>query len=180
MIICVTGMPGSGKSEVAEILRSMGYKTYELGDIVREEMRKRGMESNPENERTFSIYLRRKYGKSITTRRTIAKIRKEKKDKIAIIGFRSKMELNYVKKRFDAITIAIVAPERARFERTKKRKRIADPQTMSEFLSIRDKKEERFGIIGAIKNADYVISNTGTIADLEKSVQMVLKDAGLV
>jgi dephospho-CoA kinase len=180
MIICVTGMPGSGKSAVAEILRGIGYRTYELGDMVREEMRKRGIKSNPKTEKAFSIYMRRKYGKDVTSRLLVRKLRKEKKDRIAIIGFRSNADLNYVKKYFDAITIAVVAPAKDRFERTKKRKRSADPKTMHEFLSVRDKKEERFGIASVIKNADYVISNTSTIADLKKSVQMVIEDAGLI
>ena len=44
MIITVNGMPGSGKTTVAEKLaRKLGYKHYYMGSLFRETARKRGM-----------------------------------------------------------------------------------------------------------------------------------------
>ena len=74
MIVCVTGLPGAGKSHVAEILRGMGFKTYELGDILRGMMKEQGIEISPEGLRRFSVVARRKYGYDYEARRLAKKI----------------------------------------------------------------------------------------------------------
>ena len=49
MIIGLTGKNGSGKGEVAEVLKSAGYLYYSLSDMLREELRKRGKETSSKN-----------------------------------------------------------------------------------------------------------------------------------
>ncbi|HUJ78172.1 MAG TPA: AAA family ATPase, partial [Thermoplasmata archaeon] len=36
-------MPGSGKDELVGVARSMGLATLKMGDLVREEVRRRGL-----------------------------------------------------------------------------------------------------------------------------------------
>jgi dephospho-CoA kinase len=179
MIVCITGMPGSGKSVVADVLKNKGYKVYELGDVVREEMRKRKIEMTSESMRKFSLYFRKKYGNDVTSRRLLRERNIKQGGKTVISGLRNTADLNYIKRRFDVILVAVIAPAKTRFLRTKSRVRADNPKTMGEFIKHRDKKETRFGILGIIKKADYVISNTGTVADLKRSVAIVAKDAGL-
>ena len=37
LLVCLTGMPGAGKSTIAEGLESKGYEIINLGNAVREE-----------------------------------------------------------------------------------------------------------------------------------------------
>ena len=39
LIVCLTGMPGAGKSTVADSLKKKGFLVITIGDIVREEAR---------------------------------------------------------------------------------------------------------------------------------------------
>lgn len=175
MILCVTGFPGAGKSTVAKLLERSGFKVYELGDMVRELIKKEGIDKNPESIRRFLKHIRVKYGKEVTARMLLKKIKTKKGDRIAIIGLRSLAELNYIKKHADVAVVAVIAPPEKRFMRVIKRKKAEDPKTMASFLCNRDRNEARLGMIGVIKKADYVIANTGTFSDLKRSVREVVK-----
>ena len=41
-LVVVTGMPGAGKSEVADTFRSANVPVIVMGDVIREEVRRRG------------------------------------------------------------------------------------------------------------------------------------------
>ena len=49
LIICLTGMPGAGKSTVANSLKEKGFLVITMGDIVREEARQRNLEMTDDN-----------------------------------------------------------------------------------------------------------------------------------
>lgn len=174
MILCITGMPGSGKSETAKVLAAKGYKLYELSSVVWELMHKAGIERTSENTKQFATMIRRKYGKEVTAKFLLRKIKLKRGGRIAIVGVRSIAELDYIKKRSKTITLALVAPPKLRFARIRKRKRPDDPKSLSQFIRNRDRKEIAFGINGAISHADYIIANTGTKAELERNVERVL------
>ena len=174
MIICVTGLPGAGKSVTGGILAKRGYKVYELGDIVREMMKKKRIPQDAESVKRFTIYIRKRYGTLVIPRYLFRTIKVRKDSKIAIIGVRSKPELDYIRKRGRSVTIAIVAPARLRYRRTMSRGRSDAPRTFAEFVKNRDAKEKRFGLEGAIRSADYIIAGTGTVAQLEKGIDQVL------
>jgi dephospho-CoA kinase len=174
MIICVAGLPGSGKSEASKAFAARGYKPYELGSIVWELMRKARVERNSDNTKRFITTLREKYGREVMARFLLKKIRLTSDSKIAIIGVRSMAELNYIRKRSKTVTIAIVAPPRLRFTRISRRMRPDDPKSLAQFIRNRDRKEIAFGANDVIAHADYIIANTGSKADLERNVEHVL------
>ena len=41
LVVCVTGMPGAGKSTASEISASMGFEVFRMGDDVRMEAERR-------------------------------------------------------------------------------------------------------------------------------------------
>lgn len=180
MIICITGLPGAGKSSVGKLLSTMGFRTYELGDVVRGLMKKEGIRLTPESDKEFTVYLKKKYGKAVVVRRLLEKVKLNKVGKVAIVGVKNKPELDYIKSksRSPVVTIAVVAPVRLRFQRTRMRGRADAPRTLAEFIKNRDRKEARWGETDTIKNADYIISDTGTMADLKKNVRLVISQTG--
>ena len=57
-VAALVGMPGSGKSEVARVFKKHGYATVRFGDITDEEVKKRGLKLDEENERLVREELR--------------------------------------------------------------------------------------------------------------------------
>ena len=175
MIICITGLPGAGKSTAGKILGRMGYRIYELGDIVREMMNEQGIKLTPESDRQFTMSLRKRHGNLVTVRYLLKKVKLGSNRNIAIVGIRSKAELDYIRKRAKVVTIAVVAPVKLRFERIKRRRRPDAPGTIAEFVRDRDEKEAKWGELAAIKSADYIVSGAGNIVGLRHAVRTVLK-----
>jgi len=175
MIVIVSGMPGSGKSRIVGEFERRGFQSVSLGDIVREETVKRGLELTKENVAKVSIRLRQEMGQNAVAKLAVEKVRKLlKESKIVVIdGVRSLDEVGTFKGAFPKERLVIAAvhtPPRTRFQRLKARGRHDDPKTWEDFEE-RDWKELRFGIGGVIAMADYMIVNDGSHSDYEKKVK---------
>jgi len=46
LIVCLTGMPGAGKSTIADGLKSKGFDAINMGDAVRTEAKKKKSRTN--------------------------------------------------------------------------------------------------------------------------------------
>ena len=176
LIVCIVGMPGSGKSVVVKAAKDIGIPVYNMGDVVREETLKRYGKITPEFMRLTSINLRKEHGSTIIAERTIERIKKDGLDKCIIVvdGVRSLDEINVFKKYGDVVIIAIHASPKTRFERLLKRKRPGDPDNWEEFYK-RDKVELEFGIGSVIALADHMIVNEGPIEEAYKRAREILE-----
>ena len=56
--LALVGMPGAGKTICAEHLARRGFFTLRFGAVVVDEVRRRGLEVNPSNERIVREELR--------------------------------------------------------------------------------------------------------------------------
>lgn len=186
MIIVITGLPGSGKGEVAKILKRKGYKIVEMGDQVRERMKKDGIESSGDNIRKFSIKMRKKYGKDIVARMAVRKIAQYAKSgkNIAIVGVRDVPEIKYLRKALKKLYIVgIVAPIGIRFTRLRGRGRTDDPRSLRKF-SERERMEKKgygvgnkgkaTGIERVFGMIDYLLCNTDTQVMLARNVNILI------
>jgi len=175
-VICVAGMPASGKGVFIEEARKKSLPVYVMGDIVREETLRRGLKLTPHNLNMVAEDLRKKYGKEAIAKKIVEKIRKTKHNTIIIDGVRSLDEIEYFKKTLgETIIVAIHASPRTRFERIRKRNRPGDPKTWEEFVE-RDLVELGFGLGNVIALADYMIVNEGTISDLRREAKKMLEE----
>lgn len=188
IVVSVVGLPGSGKSIAAEMLRKRGFEVIELGDIWRDLLKKNHISRfDPIGTREFTRKMRQKYGKDVYARLAFRKIQK-KRAPVAIMGIRSTYEMDYLKKRLKSICIiALLAPMRMRYGRLKARGKPEDPKNFKDFewLNTREKRgfmkaksEERHGIMHVMKDADYLIYNSGSIKDLEKNMEGLVKRIG--
>lgn len=188
MILVVVGLPGSGKSTVAEMLREEGFNVIEYGDIWRELLKKAKIPMNqPRATREFTRRLREEKGKDIYSRYAVKKIKKSMKH-VVLMGVRTTYELDYLKKKIkDIKIIAIKSSFDTRFERMKKRGKPEDPKSLADFrwLNTRekrgfltDKKEEKHGVIVLMNKADYILINKGTKEDLKSELMELLVKIG--
>ena len=170
-ILAFVGMPASGKSVAASILGESGIKVVNMGDVIREEVVRRGLEPTDINVGGVGTDLRNKEGKDAVAKRCIPKIRAADSGFLVVDGVRSLAEVNCFKKAFgsDFTLVAIEAPLDTRFSRVQARKRSDDMKDI-DALRVRDDRELGWGMGEAIAAADLVIMNTGTLDEFRKKV----------
>ncbi|MCD6372334.1 MAG: flagellar hook-basal body complex protein FliE [Thermococcus sp.] len=163
MIVIVTGMPGSGKSKIVREFERKGFPSVSMGDLVREETVKRGLELTKENVAKVSIRLRQELGQNAVAKLAVERVKELLKSNslVVIDGVRSLDEVGTFRGAFPEEKIVIVAvhtsPEE-RFSRLRARGRHDDPRSWEEFEE-RDWKELKFGIGNVIAMADYMVVN---------------------
>ncbi len=176
VVIGVAGMPGAGKATVRRIIQRMGCSAVVMGDVVREEARRRGLEPTPNNLGRIMLRLREEEGPAVVAQRCIPKIMEAREDVVLIDGIRSLHEVEEFKRHFPNFTlIAVYASPEERFRRLFKRGRSDDPRTWETFLE-RDRRELSVGLGDVIANADHMIVNEGKRKRLKEEVQRVLKE----
>ena len=157
-IMGISGLPGSGKSLVSDVAIERGAIIVSMGDIIREEAKKRG-----ESTKDTAKNLRAEFGQYIVSELTIKKIKQLQDEGVenSIIdeGIRSHHEVEMFKESFDNfIILSIFANPTLRFERLKKRMREDDSQDYAGFRA-RDEAELGFGIGNVISLSDKMIIN---------------------
>lgn len=175
LVLGVAGMPGSGKSLVVKVARENGYETVVMGDIVRHEAEKRGLEPNPENIGKTMLELREKEGKSVIAKKCIPKIDEATRQKVVVDGIRSLDEVEEFKRRFSSFTLlAICASPETRFQRLYRRRRSDDAYSCDVFHQ-RDARELKVGLGNAIAMADFTVVNEQALDAVKKSIKHVLR-----
>ena len=177
-VMGISGLPGSGKSLVSDIATERGAIIVSMGDIIREEAKKRG-----ENTKETAQNLRAEHGQYIVSEWTIKKIKQLQSEGVenAIIveGIRSPHEVDMFKENFDNfIILSIFANPTLRFKRLKNRMREDDSQEYSEFQK-RDQMELDFGIGNVISLSDKLIINESDLESYSEKIKEFLNEINL-
>ncbi|MBI3413330.1 MAG: AAA family ATPase [Candidatus Aenigmarchaeota archaeon] len=178
-IICLVGMPGAGKGEVNKILESENIPTVVMSFVVRDEVKKRGLEPNIKNLDNVAVDLRKQFGKDVVAKRIAEKVKTINSNVVCVDGVRNIEEIDILKKVGDVTIVCIDAPEKMRFERLSKRGESRDPKNLGEF-KWREQKQIGLGVDRVIEIADYKIVNDDSLEDLEKKIKKLLADIGHV
>jgi dephospho-CoA kinase len=173
-LLLITGMPGSGKTTFADMLRDRGYKVFTMGDVIRHEIRMRNLEPTPENIGRMAEDIRKVDGEEAVAKRCIPLIIGEPNNKVALDGVRSLDEVYVFEEAFDVFTVAVHADPDTRYMRLKNRGRSDDPTNRQVFRE-RDHRELSFGMGNAIAMSDYIITNENGFESLEMGLEKVLK-----
>ena len=172
-VICITGMPGAGKNEVARFFEERSISIVRMGDVVREEAERRRYKITPENLGKISVDLREEFGEEEIARRCLEQIEKMKDYVLVIEGIRSLEEIAFFRQKFGNIyTLAVHSSQKTRFSRLKKRGRGDDTKLWKEFEE-RDLRELGYGLGGAIALADFMLVNEGALEELREKVKKV-------
>ena len=167
LIVCITGMPGAGKSTIAESLRKKGFYVIAMGDVIREEAKRRNLDPCDNNLGKLMLKLRDDLGPGAIAHLILRKINREDNStvrNIVIDGIRGIAEVEILKRVGCVKLLAIHASTDKRFTHLKQRARSDDPSAVEEFAS-RDKRELTVGISEAIALADETLSNNDLTVD---------------
>ncbi len=147
-----------------------------MGDIVRKETLKRGLELTSNNVRKVAMALRKEYGEDILAKLVIKEIKEKFSDKCVVLvdGSRSLSEINAFKKEFDVLIISIEAPFNIRLERICARRRTDDMGNAYEILKKRDEMELKLGVDKVMKIADIRIVNDKSIEEFREKARSIL------
>ncbi len=166
LIVCLTGMPGAGKSTVASFLKEKNFVAVTMGDAVREEAKRQGLEPTDPNLGKLMLKLRQDIGQGAVAHLVLRKLERDgNSGNVVIDGVRSIPEVVVLKKIGNVKLLAIHASQDTRFKHMVDRGRSDAPASSDEFAG-RDKRELSVGISEAIALADETISNNDLTIEL--------------
>lgn len=181
-VITLVGMPGAGKSFCVDYLKEKGWPSVYFGGITLEEVKKRGLDVNEQNEKMVREDIRAQEGKDAYANRIVAQIGELASGGAEVViadGLYSWSEYKVFKREFgdNAAIIAIAAPRKVRHERLVNRP--VRPLT-EEHVTAREYAEiENIEKGGPIANADYTIANDGSTGELLADLESVLSEVGV-
>ncbi len=172
-VIGFCGLPGSGKSTALESVKSLGV-VVNMGDVIRNEAKKKKIELTDENLGQLAKSLRIEGGEDIIAEKCVQLIKNAQSEVIFVDGLRSVYELAVFRKHWKFPLIVIESDERIRHQRIIERARDDDSKSILEIKN-REEREIDFGLLDLIKKADYIINNNSTIKYLKKKTRKQIK-----
>jgi dephospho-CoA kinase len=177
-IVSIVGMAGAGKSEVSRVFERNGYTRIRFGDVTDEELKKRGLVPNEDNERLVRELLRGE-GRDVYARLNQPRIERalnpsQGEGKVVIDGLYSWEEYTYLKELYgdNLCLVAVWSSPQTRYRRLAKRssRRLTPGQAAS-----RDRTEiENLTKGGPIAIADFTIVNESSREELIKEAERIV------
>ena len=174
--LALVGMPGAGKTLCAHHLEELGYFQLRFGGVVEGEVRQRGWDVNPENERIVREELRAQYGMAAMAKVSLPKLKSalDAHSHIVIDGLYSFSEYKVLHAELGVpmIVVAIAATRQLRYQRLASRPiRPLTPQE-AERRDIQEIETLEKG--GPIAIADYTLLNNAKAEDLLRQLDNLL------
>ena len=190
-IIGFVGLPGSGKGEASKIAGQHGLAVVVMGDVIRQEAARQGLEPTDQNLGRIGNALRAKGGPDAIARRTLDWAMATGKDVVVVDGLRSKAEADFFRAHAAEFhLIEVYAPAETRLKWLTARGRPDDPGSRridgkavsssrpqdcgAAALEERESREMGWGMCEAIEAADMSLKNDRSLDDFRKNVEMVL------
>jgi dephospho-CoA kinase len=170
-LIVTVGMPGSGKDELIAVAQSMGLATLKMGDLVRDETRRRGLPLSNSNVGRVASEERDKHGPGVWAQRALPKLTETR---MLVDGCRSDSEVSVFRHNFgDLYVLGIFASPETRYDRLASRRR-SDDVDLQDFYD-RDRRELKWGIGNAFALADGMLVNEGTLEEFRRNARAMLE-----
>ena len=170
-VFVVVGMPASGKNIARIYAQDRGIPYFATGDLVRNEIRKRGLEHDAVAAAAVSTELRGADGLGVT-KLALALAMESASDILFMEGMRSQQEIEFIRAKAESVVIAFLAPRQLRLQRIISRQRSDDsPQLFEE----RDLREVEYGTAVSIVLADEYILNKGTLEEAVEQIDQIIR-----
>tara|TARA_Y100001980_G_C14547168_1_gene327585 strand:+ start:329 stop:892 length:564 start_codon:yes stop_codon:yes gene_type:complete len=169
-VVAICGMPGSGKGELSKLANQNGIPVLSMGDMIRAETEKRGLEETPGNIGLVVVSLRSQFGEQILAERLLPSIENLSMTSVPLIlieGIRGTAEANVFREYWgnDFSLLGLISDEELRWQRILLRGRGEDGDR--EDFATRNTRERKWGLGELIENAEYKIENNSTLDNLE-------------
>lgn len=167
-------MPGAGKTTATAKLSNLGFVSISMGDVVREEAKKRGLGLDAEGQRKTQRLLRDEMGSSAIALLCAKKIVEEELGRVVVDGVRSLDEVKTFRNVGEVKILCVHASPRRRYEYLRRRGRPDDPKSKQDF-ELRDNTELALGIGNVIAMADRVVENEVIdVSELQRRVEEIV------
>lgn len=175
-ILAIVGMAGSGKSTLAEHFKNQNLPVLSFGDLIREEIKKRGLEITPITEPIVREEVRNEYGMDACVKLSLPWIKTNliENSFVIIDGMRSFSEYKSLKQEFGdkLVVIALFTSKHIRYQRLTSRTTRPFQKDEAEARDYREIEKIEQG--GTIAMADFMILNDGTKEELFKKLEVLL------
>jgi dephospho-CoA kinase len=179
-LVLIAGLPGAGKTTVAKILAEKGLPVLSMGDVMREEARRRGKPDDIDSMRGFMVQLRKERGEAVVAELVIGKLRGISGPLVVIDGLRSEEELEAFRRVAGRVLLILVASDlQHRFQRLSKRARPDDPKKVED-LRRRDDTELTVGLEKLMSREGVRITNDGDIESLKRKTVELFRKQGSI
>ena len=187
-IVALVGLPGSGKTEAGKVFIGHGFEYVRFGQVVLDEVLKRGLEVNEKNERSVREQMRAEHGMDVMAKFLVPVFDRlvEKKNVIAD-GLYSWEEYKLLKEKYGEKLLVLAlysnpgtryrrlaSPER-KYDPAKDKKAIYRSYTAEEAKSRDYAQIENLHQAGPIAMADATIINEGSVEELKAGVEEFIK-----
>jgi dephospho-CoA kinase len=177
-VIGVVGLPASGKGEFSNVAGAMGIPVVVMGDVIRNAVKKAGLEPTDVNLGEMANRLRAERGMDAIAQLCIDAVREQHAPLVLIDGIRGDAEVRVFRQNFPSfVLIGIDSSFETRFDRLGTRGR-SDDTGSAATLRIRDERERSWGLDTALKLADIHIVNEDDLGTFTKKAQALLKELG--
>ena len=179
--LALVGMPGAGKTLCAQHLEARGFFQFRFGGIIEDEVVRRGLVVNPQNERIVREEFRAQDGMDAIAKRALPHLREALKTHRTVVmdGLYSFSEYRTLRPEFgdSMVVVAIIAPRALRYDRLASRTvRPLTPQEAEERDWLEIEKLEKGGPIAI---ADYTLLNEGEPGALLQGLDRLLDRLGI-
>ncbi|MBN1965922.1 MAG: AAA family ATPase [Anaerolineae bacterium] len=180
-LLAIVGMPGAGKSLLAEHLEAQGYPKLRFGQITMDELARRGWAVTPDNEKIVREEIRQYEGMDAFAARLLPRIKDALASHPSVIldGLYSFSEYRTLKREFgdQLVIVAVVCDRQLRHARLGAREvRPLTPQEAQQRDTLEIENLEKGGPIAI---ADYFIDNNGTPEETLAAFARLLERIGL-
>ncbi|MFZ2470741.1 MAG: AAA family ATPase [Methanothrix sp.] len=203
-IIGFVGLPGSGKGEASQIARQHGLTVVVMGDVIRQEAARQGLEPTDQNLGRIGNALRAADGPDAVAKKTFEWAKAAGKSIIVVDGLRSREEAEFFRTHSEEFhLVEVCAPVEERLKWLAARGRPDDPgrspaesndgmkadadtdakiiltcgepdRLAAAALERRECREMGWGMSEAMKTADLKLRNDSSLDDFRKDVKRLL------
>lgn len=188
-VICVYGLPGSGKSTFIDVAESNGIAAISMGDIVRQKARDELSEPiTGQDIGEWATEQRESRGQAVMAEHTVSHIRdsdvlaETKHDTVVIEGIRSDEEIAVFDDALNTVVpVFVKAPFDERLKRLQERgsdsrEALSENGVTRSELKKRDDRERDWGLQELInaKSGEYTVQNTGTLDEYKNEVEFII------
>jgi len=176
-IIGLAGEIASGKGTVAEYIKN-NYRgsLYRFSTILRDILDRLYLKQSRENMQKLSTAMRENYGQDLFSKVLNKDIKNDSAEIIVIDGIRRESDIKCLKKMDEFKLVYIEVDIKTRHRRITNREENSDDKNKSFEQFSKDHSGEAEAQIKGLKNiADEVIDNNGSLDELYKQVDEILK-----